>query len=345
MLTVQENVQGNVAEKKKRKIQFRDISLLIALAALILFFYVMEHRFLQIQNIYNIILQISTLTPLTIGMTMVILTGGIDLSVGSVMAFSQCYMAGMMLQGKSPILAIIVCLIIALVMGCCNGLMISFLRMPPFIATLGMMSIGRGMQLTHTLGATLYNYPDSFRKIATGTVGTIPIPVFIVIALYIIFHLIMKYTVFGRSVYAIGGNAQAARISGINVEKITTLVYSIAGLLTGVAGIIQLARLNASDSSTGDGIEMDAIAAVVIGGTSMSGGKGSVLKTAIGTLVYGVILNGLNVAGVSPFIQKTVIGALILFAVFLDVFVSEKVAERQVVKVREAKAAQEKAAE
>lgn len=292
--------------------------LIFALIALVLLFYFMEPRFLSRRNVFNIILQISILAPVAIGQTLVILTGGIDLSVGSVLAVSSAYCASMLVTGNNIIYCIVTALVIGSFLGLCNGLAVAFLKIPPLIATLGMMSIARGLQLTHTLGATIYSFPKAFRYLAEVQWLSIPAIIYLVILIFIVFHLIMKYTIMGRSIYAIGGNREAARISGISIEKVTLWVYTVAGFLTALAGVILLMRMNASETSAGEGLELEAIAAVVIGGTSLSGGRGSVMSTFLGTLTYGIILNGLNIVGVNPFIQKMVIGFLIIGAVAVD---------------------------
>ena len=248
-----------------------DQPLVFALIVLVIIFYFMEPRFLSKRNIFNIVLQVSILAPVAIGQTMLILTGGIDLSVGSVLAFSSAYCASMLLAGYNVVLCIVVALAIGSFLGLCNGLGIAFLKIPPLIATLGMMSIARGLQLTHTLGATIYSFPKAFRYLAETQWIGIPAPIYLVILIFIIFHLIMRYTIMGRSIYAFGGNREAARISGISLTKVTLWVYTMAGLLTSIGGIILIMRMNASETSAGQGLELEAIAAVVIGGTSLAG--------------------------------------------------------------------------
>jgi ribose transport system permease protein len=327
-----DNVQTGSVKKQFFQSKFgkvlMDCPLLFALIALILLFYFINARFLSRQNVFNIILQSSILAPVAIGMELVILTGGIDLSVGSILAFSSAYAAGMLLSGFNILLAVLIALLIGTILGLVNGLTVSYLKIPPLIATLGMMSIARGLQLTHTLGATLYSFPKAFSYIGTALWLGVPAPIYLVIIVFILFHLIMKYTTLGRSIYAIGGNAEAARISGISVRKTILFTYAISGLLTAVGGLLLLARMDAAESSAGQGLEMEAIAAVVIGGTSLTGGRGTVLKTALGTLIYGVIINGLNIIGVNPFVQKIVIGLLILGAVGADCVLRYRKGER-----------------
>lgn len=298
--------------------RINEFSLFIAMIILIIAFYLIEPRFLSQRNIYNIILQVSILAPISIGMTLVVLTGGIDLSVGSILAFSQAIAAGLLLSGQNILFSCLVSIVIGALLGMINGLTISFLQLPPLIATLGMMSIARGLQMTYTLGSTLYSFPESFRYLGTAYWLGIPAPIYLTFVIFFVFHFIMKYSIIGRSIYAIGGNPEAAIISGISLNKVRIWVYTACGVLTSFAAILQLMRVNAHEASAGLGIELDVIACVVIGGTSLAGGRGSILKTALGTLVYGVIINGLNIIGVNPFIQKTVIGALIIFAASLD---------------------------
>ncbi len=298
--------------------------LILALFILIILFFTAEPRFLSERNIYNIFLQISILTPVAIAETLVILTGGIDLSVGSVLAVTSAICAGMLKSGNSILVACSVAILIGIALGGINGVNVVFLKIPPLVATLGMMGIAKGLQLTYTLGSTIYPLPENFRYLATNTWIRVPAIIFIVIIIFIIFILIMRYTTLGRSIYAIGGNSLAAKISGISVRRNTVFVYMLSGMMTSIGGIILLMRMNAAESSAGSGLEMDAIAAVVIGGTSLSGGRGSMVKTGFGILIYGVILNGLNIVGVNPFFQRIVVGILIIFAVAIDSLLKKK---------------------
>jgi len=298
--------------------RFSEYSLLFALVALMGIFYLIEPRFLSKRNIFNIILQISIIAPLAIGQTLVILTGGIDLSVGSILAASSAIGAGLLLTDYNVLLCSIVAIAVGTGLGLFNGLTISFLKLPPLIATLGMLSIAKGLMLTYTLGATLYSFPKSFRYLGESLWFGIPAIIYLIIGIFIMFHLITKYTTLGRSIYAIGGNPIAAKVSGISLRKITLLVYTISGALAALGGLLLLIRMNAFSTSAGEGMELDTIAAVVIGGTSLTGGHGSIFMTATGCLIYGIILNGLNIIGVNPFIQRIVIGAIIIGAVAVD---------------------------
>jgi ribose transport system permease protein len=312
-------ITGNVVFKVIRK-----TPLFLALIMLILFFFYMERRFLSERNIYNIFLQISILTPVAIGQLLVILTGGIDLSVGSILAISSAVCAGMMKAGNDIYLSCIVAILIGTTLGIINGINVVLLKLTPLVATLGMMGIAKGMQLSYSLGSTIYPMPDKFRYLAMNTWLRIPGIIYLIVVIFIIFILIMRYTILGRSIYAIGGNSLASKISGVPVKLVTFGVYAISGIMSSIGGLILLMRMNAAESSAGSGLEMDAIAAVVIGGTSLSGGRGSVIKTGIGILIYGIILNGLNIIGISPFIQRIVVGLLIIFAVAIDSLVRAK---------------------
>ncbi len=200
-----------------------------------------------------------------------------------------------------------------------NGLLISYGRLPPFIATLGMMSVARGAALLYTNGRPISGFPESFRFLATGEVlGIIPMPVLIMAVVYVGAHFVLKSTKLGRYTYAIGGNEEAALLSGVNVTKYKIMVYGLCGMLSGLAAVILTGRLNSAQPIAGIMYELDAIAATVIGGTSLMGGEGTVLGTLIGALIMGVLRNGLNLLGVSSFIQQIVIGSVIIFAVLVD---------------------------
>jgi len=304
---------------------FNKYPLIIGFLALIMIFYLMEPRFLSKRNIFNIILQVSILAPLAIGETLVILTRGIDISIGSILAISSAVCGGLLLSKYNILLCCFMAIAVGAGLGFCNGITISYLGIPPLIATLAMMSIARGLQFLYTLGATLYAFPKGFRYLGTAMWFGIPAPIYLTVVVFILFHLIMKYTIIGRSIYAIGGNPEAARISGISIRKVTLLVYTISGILCAVGGMILLMRMDAMQNTAGSGIELEAIAAVVIGGTSIAeGGAGSIYMTALGTIIYGVILNGLNIVGVNPFSQRAIIGTIILVVVAIDCVIRKK---------------------
>ena len=318
------NILVRNAIGKKYFKMLKQAPIVFALVLLVLLFFTLEPRFLSERNIYNIFLQISILTPLAIGETMVILLGGIDLSVGSVMAVSSAVCAGLLASGNGILVAVGAAMLIGLTLGAMNGFNIVVLKIPPLVATLGMMGIARGLQLTYTMGSTIYPLPEAFRYLATNTWFRVPAIIYFVIAIFLLFVWIMKYTTLGRSIYSIGGNPLAAKISGISVKRDKFLVYMLSGLMTSIGGLVLLMRMNAAESSAGEGLELEVIAAVVIGGTSLVGGRGSILKTGIGIIIYGVILNGLNIIGVNPFFQRIVVGLMIIFAVSVDSLLKQK---------------------
>ncbi|HOB41852.1 MAG TPA: ribose ABC transporter permease [Bacillota bacterium] len=273
--------------------------------------------FLSVNNIINVIRQVSINGILAAGMTMVIISGGIDLSVGSVAAICGAIVAGTQLKlGLAP--AMLLSVATGALLGLINGLVITKGKVAPFVATLGMTTVARGLTLIYTGGRPIYNLTDAFRVLGAGYVGPIPVPVLILALVIAVVHFVMSSTVFGREVYALGGNEEAARYSGINVERRRMLVYISMGLLSAVTGIVLTSRLGSADPTAGVGFETDAIAAVVIGGTSMSGGEGSVIGSLIGALIIGVMNNGLNLLNVSPYYQQIFKGLIVVLAVLMD---------------------------
>jgi len=275
-------------------------------------------HFLTVSNLLNVAEQATIIAIIAVGMTFVIITAGIDLSVGSVLAFAGVVMASVLHQGVPLTVALLVGLGIGLLCGLVNGLLITIGRLPPFIATLGMMSVARGTALMFTEGRPVSGFSEGFRSLATGEVLGVPTPVIIMIVVYVTAYFILGRTKLGRYTYAIGGNEEAALLSGINVKLYKTLVYGLAGMLSGLAAILLTARLNSAQPIAGMNYELDAIAATVIGGTSLLGGEGTVLGTLIGALIMAVLRNGLNLLGVSSFIQQIVIGSVIIVAVLID---------------------------
>jgi ribose transport system permease protein len=302
---------------------------LIALALMFLALSLASDKFLTMENGLNVLRQISINLCLSIGMTLVILSGGIDLSVGSVLALAGAISAGLLKNGLPlPPLgislqftlfgAILAAAAVGLLCGFFNGFVITRFRLPPFVATLGTLSIARGLTQLWTKGHPITGLGSGFKFIGTGHILGIPMPVWISGILVLVFTLATRQTVFGRQLYAIGGNEPAARLSGVNVRRIKVAVYSLGGLMAGVAGLVLTARLDSATPSAGFGNELDSIAAVVIGGTSLSGGRGSIIGTVLGCLIIGVLNNGLVLLEVSPFWQQVIKGLVILIAVALD---------------------------
>ena len=296
----------------------RRLGTLAGLVGLCLLLWILTPHFLTVSNLLNVLEQTSINAVIAVGMTFVILSGGIDLSVGSVLALSGVVMATLLQEGWAVLPAMAAGLAIGFAFGAFNGIAIAWGRLPPFIATLGMMSIARGCALLFTEGRPVSGFEPSFRSLATARILGIPAPVVITAAVYLAARFVLSSTRFGRYVYAMGGNEEATRLSGVNVRLHKTLVYGVSGLTSAIAAVLLTARLNSAQPIAGIMYELDAIAATVIGGTSLSGGEGGVGGTLIGALIMGVLRNGLNLLGVSSFLQQVVIGLVIVFAVLLD---------------------------
>ena len=296
------------------------VGILIALAALCLDLAIASPVFFTASNFLNVFQQISINFVVAVGMTFVIISGGIDLSVGSNIALSGLLMGILMKNFGVPVpVTILACILFSGLIGLVNGMLISFLNLPPFIATLGMMSIVRGAAYTVTGGQPIYTFPTGFTAIASRVGGFPLYTVLILLAVFVLGWYILRYTRVGRYTYAIGGNENCAKLSGINLKKVKCFVYVVSGLCCGVAALLLSSRLDSAVPTNAEGQEMDAIAAVVIGGTSMSGGEGSMIGTLIGILIIGIISNGLNLLGVAQGPQKMVKGLIIVVAVIIDV--------------------------
>lgn len=289
--------------------------IIIVLIIVVVIFSLTSVTFLTSNNIINVIRQSSVIIILAMGMTYVIISGGIDLSISSLAALVGTLTASMIVSGMSVWGAIILCLVLGMGCGALNGLMIAKANVPPFMATLAMMAIARGTILVYTGGYPVYGLPESFIIIGSGYVVGIPIPVIIMLIICIIACIIMDRTTFGRSVYAVGGNEKAARLSGISVSSVKIKVYIISGFTAAIGGIILTARLASGQPALGAGLELDAIAAVILGGASLSGGRGKVWGSIFGAVIMVVIGNGLNLLGISGFWQQIVKGTIIAVAV------------------------------
>lgn len=275
-------------------------------------------RFLTLANITNVLTQISVNAIIAVGMTFVILTGGIDLSVGSTLAIGGAVAASIIKSTGNVFLAVIAALIIGVIIGLFNGFLVSKGKIQAFIVTLASMTIFRGITYVYTNGTPISGLAGAFGAIGNKKIGILPLPVIITLLIVLIAYYILSQTRFGRYLYALGGNEDSARLSGINTDKIKTMVYAVSGIAAAISGIIVTSRIGSASPNAGSGFELDAIAAVVIGGTSLSGGEGSVMGTVIGALIIGVLNNGLNLMNVSPFYQSIVKGAVILVAVLID---------------------------
>ena len=296
----------------------RQFGTVIGLAVLCAVLWALTPHFLTVSNLLNIAQQTSINAIVAAGMTFVIISGGIDLSVGSIVALAGVALGAMLQTGYPLPVALAAALAAGTACGMLNGALVSVGGLPPFIATLGMMSAARGSALVFTEGRPISGFADGFRTLATGSFGFVPAPVLVMILVYAMAHIVLTRTTFGRYVYAIGGNEEATRLAGVAVRFHKTLVYGTSGLISAIAAIVLTARLNSAQPIAGMMYELDAIAATVIGGTSLMGGEGTLAGTLVGALIMGVLRNGLNLLGVSSFLQQIVIGVVIVTAVLVD---------------------------
>lgn len=296
----------------------RESAIFAALIVLIVAIGATEHNFLSGSNLYLVSRQISFVAIVALGELFVILHGGIDLSVGSLMALAGMAAGYLMKLGVPPPAAVVLGIAAGLAMGAINGALIAYVEIAPFIVTLGMLSFASGVVLGLTKGWPITEIPASFAPLAQGSLLGLPIPVWITLVLAAIAHVVLNATAFGRRTYALGSSEQAAFMSGVEVRRIKLALYMISAGCASLAGIVLVARFNSAQADTGKGWELDAIAATVIGGTSLSGGTGSVLGTLIGACIMGVITNGLVLMKVSSYWQTAIIGVVIVLAVILD---------------------------
>lgn len=277
----------------------------------------LSDRFLTAANLINILRQSTINGIISVGMTVVILSGGIDLSVGSVLALSVTIGASLMKSGQSVGLAMLVALAVGTLLGTINGFMISRAKIPPFIATLGMLTVARGLTLMYTEGQPITGLPATFRWIGTGSVGGIPVPILLTMLVFVAGWIFLSRTKYGVQIYLMGDNRDAAKLSGIPTERLTILVYALSGFCAALAGMVLVARLDSAQPIIGQGYEFNAIAAVVVGGTSFAGGEGGLGGTLLGTLLIETINNGLNLLNVSPLWEQVVKGVVIALALLL----------------------------
>lgn len=295
---------------------------LITLLVLVILVSSLNSHFFTLNNLFNILQQTSINAIIAVGMTLVILTSGIDLTVGSLFALTGAIAASIIGADISPFIAITAVLAIGAAIGASTGIIVAKGKLQAFIATLVMMLILRGVTLVYTKGSPISlgmsDNAELFEWIGFGQILGIPVPIWIMAIVFVVAWYMLKYTRLGRYIYALGGNEAATRLSGINVDRVKIAVYAMCGLLCALASTIEVARLSSAQPNAGTGYEMDAIAAVVLGGTSMSGGRGKIIGTLIGALILGLLNNGLNLLEIDPYYQMIVKGAVILFAVLVD---------------------------
>jgi ribose/xylose/arabinose/galactoside ABC-type transport system permease subunit len=310
---------------------------LIFLLLLMLVFSIMEPRFLSSVNLFNVMRQVSITGLLAIGMTFVILTAGIDLSIGSLLAFAGLVAAAVAkggMQDRFTVgdetigygwqLAALAAVAVGLLGGLLQGVAITRLKVPAFVVTLGGMSVFRGAALLFAAGGPISGFQPDFTWWGQGRIFSVPVPVIIFLAFAVIAHIVLSYTRYGRQVYAVGGNPEAARLAGVNVNWVICSVYIIMGFFAGLGAFVLSARLNSAEAVAGTGYELTVIASVVIGGTSLFGGVGTIFGTVIGTLLIGVLLNGLVLMNVNSYIQQIIIGVIIVLAVAFDTFAKSR---------------------
>jgi ribose transport system permease protein len=288
---------------------------LIGLVGLCVAMTLVSDRFLTWENLGNVGRQVSINGVIAVGMTIVILTGGIDLSVGAVMTLSMTFAAGAMLGGWPPALATGVGLATGAAFGAFNGLLVAYARLPAIIVTLATMEIPRGIALLYTGGYPQSGLPESFAWLGRGALFGVQMPIVVMLVVFAAAFTLLTYFPIGRYFYSIGGNEEAARLSGVRVERYKLLAYTLSGFCASVSGLVLASRLMSGQPNAGIGFELDAIAAVVLGGTSIAGGRGTIVGTLIGAFTLGVLNNGLNLMGVSPYTQKILKGVIILLAV------------------------------
>lgn len=306
-----------VLERLRTREALRRYGLVLSFLLLCLALTLLSDRFLTASNLLNVLRQATINGIIAVGMTYVILTAGIDLSVGSVLALATVVAADLMQRGLPVPLGVLAGLGVGTLAGLVNGLLIARTGIPPFVVTLGMMTVARGLALTYTQGRPITGLPASFTFLGAGFLGPIPMPIVIFALVFGVGYFVLARTVFGEWVYALGDNPVAARLTGLPTRRVTALVYVISGFLAALAGLILVARLNSAQPTAGLGFEFDAIAAVVVGGTSFAGGEGGLFGTLLGVLIIQVLNNGLNLLNVSPLWEGVVKGVVIALALLL----------------------------
>jgi ribose/xylose/arabinose/galactoside ABC-type transport system permease subunit len=298
----------------------------VVLLVLVVLLELFVPSFRSIGNVQNILLQTSINSLLAIGATLTILTGGIDLSVGSIVGLTGIVAA---LLGKNPgggpfVTALMAGIAAGLSLGAINGGLVAFVRIPPFVVTLGMMSIARSLAFVLSQGQPISDLSNEFLALGQGNLLGVPYAIIISVVAFVVFGIVLARTRFGRYIYAVGGNEEAARVSGVDTRMVKLAVYSLSGLLAGLGGVVLSARATAGISTNGEGYELTAIAAAVIGGTSLSGGRGSLLGTVAGVLIIGIMVNSLDLLNISPFYQGLIQGTIIIGAVAIDALVNRR---------------------
>ena len=316
-----EPAHAGVLDTMRNWLKIRELNILSVLILVGIVISIFSPYFLTTNNLMGVFRSFSLVGIMSIGMMLVIITGGIDLSVGSVMGLSSLMTALAFQHGLGPLPAVLSGLCAGLMVGAFNGFLITWIQLPPFIATLGTLSIGRGLMYIITKGVPLTpDVPDSFTFIGQGYFGFVPVPVVIMLLLTVCFSILMRRTRFGRHVYATGGNEVAARLSGVRTHRVKFTVYALSGLIAALAGVVSFSRFVSAEPASGFGAELDVIAAAAIGGASLSGGVGSVEGAIIGAALAGIITNGVVLLNIDTYAQQAITGCVILIAVSIDIW-------------------------
>lgn len=319
-------IQNNLKKRSswQRFIHSKELGVLSALAVLFIIMSISSPYFLKTNNLFNVLRNMSTIGIMSIGVTMIIITGGIDLSVGSLLAVTGMFTARMIYEGLPPFLGVIAGIVLGIALGAVNGTIITKLKVNPFITTLGMLSIGRGLTYllaTGLKGTVASNIPirnEYVNFLGGGYIGIVPFPVIEMIIMVALFTYFLKNTVTGRQIYAVGSNPEAARLSGVNSDLIQLFVYTLTGGLCGLAGIMSAGLLSTAATNAGQGTELDVIAAVVIGGASLAGGEGSIIGAIVGAAIMAVLRNSFVLLHLPAFVQTIAIGVVVVMAVAID---------------------------
>jgi len=293
----------------------------VILLTLVVFFSVASENFLQPRNLVNILVQNAPVIVMAVGMTLAMLVGGIDLSVGSVAALAGAISAGLIVRNGLPVYAgMLAGLVVGLAIGLLNGVLVVYGKLPPFVATLSTLGIARGLTLVYTEGRPISGMGDAYTFWGTGVVAGVPVPVIVWLVIVLLAYLLLTQTRFGLHIYAIGGGEETARLAGVAVNRVKLLTYGISGLLAGLAGLLLTARLWSAQPQVAVGFELNAIAAAVLGGVSLFGGVGSVLGAVVGALIVGVLGNGMNLLRVASYPQQVIQGIVLVLAVAVDMY-------------------------
>ncbi|NMB01906.1 MAG: ABC transporter permease [Firmicutes bacterium] len=320
-----------MSKPQRKKAVFREMGIVIALVAMFVIFTLIDTSFISIYNILDIVKQSTINGLLAIGITFAILTGGNDLSIGSIFAVVIVVTGKILVAGVNPILASVIGVGVGFGLGLINGTVVAKLKLQPFVATLGAMSIYRGVAYVITGGWPVLRIPREFRQMIDGEIlPYVPVSIFILLGFAVICHIILKYTPFGAYIYAMGGNEEATRLSGVNIDKFKIFAYSMVGIGAALAGLVMLARLGTGEPTAGQGYELDAIAATAIGGASLAGGKGTVLGTLLGAILLSTLKVGLIVTGVDTFWQYIATGTIIVIAVYFE-FIQSKLYQKSLI--------------